>query len=163
MVITYILHDISKKIRSIKPYYMVLHVPAFITWTLHVHLHVLLQIILHVILHLNYMVITYILHDISKKIRSIKPGPPLPPPPHARLPPTPPPLTRSPLRQRARSPIPPPLVRPRGVGQAVGRAVALPPQPVLGGLSLQLSKRTSARFGQSALCTGHSLNRHAWQ
>ena len=47
------------------------------------------------------------------------------------------------------------------VGQAVGRAVALPPQPVLGGLSLQLSKRTSARFGQSALCTGHSLNRHA--
>jgi hypothetical protein len=75
MVITYILHDISKKIRSIKPYYMVLHVPAFITWTLHVHLHVLLQIILHVILHLNYMVITYILHDISKKIRSIKPGP----------------------------------------------------------------------------------------
>jgi len=79
------------------------------------------------------MVITYILHDISKKIRSIKPGPPLP------------------------------FVRPRGVGQAVGRAVALPPQPVLGGLSLQLSKRTSARFGQSALCTGHSLNRHAWQ
>jgi hypothetical protein len=57
----------------------------------------------------------------------------------------------------------PPFARPRGVGQAVGRAVALPPQPVLGGLSLQLSKRTSARFGQSALCTGHSLNRHAWQ
>ena len=105
------------------------------------------------------MVITYILHDISKKIRSIKPGPPLPPPRTL----DPPPLTRSPLRQRARSPIPPPLVRPRGVGQAVGRAVALPPQPVLGGLSLQLSKRTSARFGQSALCTGHSLNRHAWQ
>lgn len=66
-------------------------------------------------------------------------------------------------RPRARSPIPPPFARPRGVGQAVGRAVALPPQPVLGGLSLQLSKRTSARFGQSALCTGHSLNRHAWQ
>jgi uncharacterized protein len=37
------------------------------------------------------------------------------------------------------------------------------PPPVLGGRSLQLSKRTSARFGQSALCTGHSLNRHAWQ
>ena len=100
MVITYILHDISKKIRSIKPYYMVLHVPAFITWTLHVHLHVLLQIILHVILHLNYMVITYILHDISKKIRAINPGPPLPPPPpslalhcaNALVPPSPPPL-----------------------------------------------------------------------
>jgi hypothetical protein len=88
------------------------------------------------------------------------------PPPLPRTLARPLPLTRSPLRQRARSPIPPPLVRPRGVGQAaqaVGRAVALPPQPVLGGLSLQLSKRTSARFGQSALCTGHSLNRHAWQ
>ena len=112
-----------------------------------------------------YMVITYILHDISKKNSSHQ----------ARTPP-PLPLTRSPLRQSsphspgapARAlvpPSPPPLVRPRGVGQAVGRAVALPPQPVLGGLSLQLSKRTSARFGQSALssCTGHSLNRHAWQ
>ncbi len=71
--ITQWLHDVLPI--KFHVYYMVLHVPAFITWTLHVNLHVWLQIILHVILHPNYMVITYILHDISKKIRSIKPGP----------------------------------------------------------------------------------------
>ena len=128
MVITYILHDISKKIRSIKPYYMVLHVPAFITWTLHVHLHVLLQIILHVILHLNYMVITYILHDISKKNRSIKPGPPFPPPRTLDPPHPPPPSFALHCANALVPPSPPPFARPRGVGQAVGRAVALTAQ-----------------------------------
>ena len=64
--ITQWLHDVLPI--KLHVYYMMLHVPAFITWTLHVNLHVWLQIILHVILHPNYMVITYILHDISKKI-----------------------------------------------------------------------------------------------
>ena len=85
MVITYILHDISKKIRSIKPYYMVLHVPEYITWTLHPNLHAWLHIILHVTLH----GITWLLHiyyiTFLRKIRPIKPGPP--PPPRTLAPP----------------------------------------------------------------------------